>query len=174
MKAAVTGTPGVGKTTVGEELRRDGYTILDLNDLIKREGLREDKDEYMDSYNVDIDKMITLYNESAPSHDIVEGHLSHHLGVEPIIVLRCGPDELGRRASVKDWPDHKLQENIEAEVMDVILIEALSDSDEVYEIDTTDLKPEMVKEKIIDILNGKTNDYLPGNIDWTGEYLMKE
>lgn len=174
MKASITGTPGVGKTSAAKELEREGYSVLDLNEYIRNEGLREDKDEYMDSYNVDIKEMIDLYREEAPEHDIIEGHLSHHLGVEPVIILRCAPEELEKRASSKDWPDHKLKENLEAEAMDVVLVEALDINDEVYEIDTTDLTPEDVKNKIMDILNGKTEDYQHGKIDWTEEFLLKE
>lgn len=174
MKASITGTPGVGKTSAAKELEKEGYSVLDLNEFIKKEGLREDKDEYMDSYNVDIVKMIDLYGEKAPEHDMVEGHLSHHLGVEPVIILRCAPDELEDRASSKDWPDHKLKENVEAEAMDVVLIEALDKNEEVYEIDTTDLTPGEVKDKIIEILEGKTKKYTHGRIDWTEEYLLKQ
>lgn len=174
MKASITGTPGVGKTSAAEGLKKEGYSVLNLNEFIKKEGLREDKDEYMDSYNVDIEEMIDLYREKAPEHDIVEGHLSHHLSVEPVIILRCAPDELERRASSKNWPDHKLKENVEAEAMDVVLVEALDKNEDVYEIDTTDLTPEEVKDKIIEILNGKTEKYTPGRIDWTEEYLLME
>ncbi|MFW6195989.1 MAG: adenylate kinase family protein [Thermoplasmatota archaeon] len=174
MKASITGTPGVGKTSAAKELEREGYSILDLNEFIKNKGLREDKDEYMESYNVDIDKMIQLYKKNASEHDIVEGHLSHHLGIEPVIVLRCSPVELKKRASSKDWPDHKLKENVEAEAMDVVLIEALNKNEEVYEIDVTDLTPKGVKEKIIEILNGDTEKYTYGKIDWTEKYLLKE
>ena len=174
MKASITGTPGVGKTSAAAELKKEGYSVLDLNEFIRKEGLREDKDEYMDSYNVDIEKMIDLYMEKAPGNDIVEGHLSHHLGVEPVIILRCAPEELEKRASSKDWPAHKLKENVEAEAMDVVLVEALDENEEVYEIDTTDLTPSEVKDKIIDILNGNTKEYQHGNIDWTEEYLLKE
>ncbi|MFP4050827.1 MAG: adenylate kinase family protein [Thermoplasmata archaeon] len=174
MKASITGTPGVGKTSAAKELEREGYSILDLNEFIKNKGLREDKDEYMESYNVDIDKMIQLYKKNASEHDIVEGHLSHHLGIEPVIVLRCSPEQLRKRASSKDWPDHKLKENVEAEAMDVVLIEALNKNEEVYEIDVTDLTPKGVKEKIIEIVNGNTEKYTHGRIDWTEKYLLKE
>ena len=30
---AITGTPGVGKSTVAEELKRRGYTVLSVNKL---------------------------------------------------------------------------------------------------------------------------------------------
>jgi len=174
MKAAITGTPGVGKTSAAEELKNEGYSVLDLNEFIKQKGLREDKDEYMDSYNVDVEKMIEFYKKEAPEHEIVEGHLSHHLGIEPVIILRCSPKELEKRASTKDWPDHKLKENVEAEAMDVVLIDAMDNNKEVYEIDTTNLDPKEVKNSIIEILNGKTEKYTHGKIDWTEEFLLKE
>ncbi len=174
MKVSITGTPGVGKTSAAKELEKEGYSVLDLNQFIADNGLREDKDEYMDSYNVDIEKMIDLYKKEAPKHEIVEGHLSHHLGIEPVIILRCSPQELEKRASTKDWPKHKLDENVEAEAMDVVLIEALEKNDEVYEIDTTDSSPKDVMKKIKEILNGNTEKFTHGRIDWAEEYLLKE
>ncbi len=169
MRAAITGTPGVGKTTVSDLLEEE---VLDLNEFVMEKGLTEDKDKEMDSFNVPIEKMKKAYEEDAPKHDIVEGHLSHHLGLSPTIVLRCSPEELEERMEDKDWSESKVQENLEAEVLDVILVEAAEMCDSVYEVDTTGREPEEVKEDIMNILDGKTEDYSPGSVDWTGEFLF--
>ncbi len=167
MTTALTGTPGVGKTTAADELRDEGYRVLDLNEFIHEKGLRGDRDEDRDTYEVDLKGLKIIYEDDAPPHDIVDGHLSHNLNVSRIIILRCAPTELKERVKSKDWSEKKKKENIEAETMDVILIESIQGGEDVYEIDTTDKGPEEVKESIIEILNGNTEKYLPGRVDWT-------
>ncbi|MFO7991262.1 MAG: adenylate kinase family protein [Thermoplasmata archaeon] len=167
MTTALTGTPGVGKTTAADELRNEGYRVLDLNKFIHENGLRGNRDEDRDTYEVDIERLKLIYEKDAPPHDIVEGHLSHRLDISRIIVLRCRPDKLKERMASKDWPEKKKRENLEAETMDVILIESLQQGEHIYEIDTTNKEPEEVKESIIEILEGNTEKYLPGGVDWT-------
>lgn len=169
MKLAITGTPGVGKTTVADLLKEEDYDVLDLNEFIKERGLRGDKDDERDTFPVDIHELIDTYPE-APLHDIVEGHLSHYLGISRTVVLRCDPNELKERVRTKDWHEEKRLENIEAEMMDVILSEAMYECEDVYEIDTTDKTPDEVKNIIVDIFEGKVGPerYRPGSVDWTG------
>ncbi|MFW6041051.1 MAG: adenylate kinase family protein [Thermoplasmatota archaeon] len=165
MTVGLTGTPGVGKTTVAEILRNKGLKVLDLNNFIEDHGLRENRDIVRDSYEVNINKLRNSVD--IDEHEVIEGHLSHYLELEPIIVLRCEPNELKKRMETKDWTKRKIKENIEAEVMDVILIEALDQSDAVCEIDTTEKSPEEVATEVIDVLKGNTDKYPVGKIDWT-------
>ncbi|MFO7792226.1 MAG: adenylate kinase family protein [Candidatus Saliniplasma sp.] len=169
MTVAITGTPGIGKTTVAGLLREEGYNVLDLNGFIDEKGLRGDKDENRNSHEVEISRLKEELKKIS-GYDIVEGHLSHHLGIEPIIVLRCAPKELKCRMSSKDWQDRKEKENLEAEILDVILIESLEYSNEVYEIDTTDMKPMDVCSAVKEILDGETERYSIGQVDWSSEY----
>ncbi len=173
MKCALTGTPGVGKTTVSKVLKEQGYEVLDLNEFIKENGLWDEEDEYRGCLEVDLELLRENYREKDSDHDIVEGHLSHHLPVAHTVVLRCAPPELRDRMEKKGWNEKKIEENVEAEVLDSILIEAVDSSDEVYELDTTDKKPEEVARCIMDILEGDLSDegHRPGSIDWTEEYL---
>ena len=54
-----------------------------------------------------------------------EGHLSHLLRVDLAVVLRCSPKVLKERLEAKGWRESKIMENVEAEAVDVILVEAL-------------------------------------------------
>ncbi|MBS3817103.1 MAG: adenylate kinase family protein [Candidatus Thermoplasmatota archaeon] len=173
MDCALTGTPGVGKTTVSNLLREEGYEVLDLNRFIKENDLSEGEDPKRDSLEVDIGKLKEVYEKKKKDLNvkIVEGHLSHHLSLSPTIVLRCSPAELKKRMEKKGWDEEKIEENLEAEALDGILIEALDVCEEVYEIDTTEKDPEEVTECVKEILNGETEMYEPGEIDWTEEYF---
>ncbi len=165
-RTAITGTPGVGKTTVSHLLKEKGYVVMDLNGFLSERGLSSRQDPFRDTYMVDTEEMKAAYT-SAPTHDIVEGHLSHHLELPVTIVLRCSPEVLERRMESKEWKDEKKRENIQSEILDVILIEALENSNRVFEIDTSQMTPKEVCGAVIDILEGKEYGYRPGSIDWT-------
>ncbi len=165
---ALTGTPGVGKTTVGDLLKREGYRVLDLNKFISEKGLRDSKDSNRNTYEVDVNKLSKEYKSIASHYDIIEGHFSYLLDLDNAIVLRCRPDILRQRMISKKWKEKKVEENIQSEILDVILIEALNHCDDVFEIDTTDLKPQQVCEEVKRVLNRERLwKYRPGNIDWT-------
>lgn len=171
MKAALTGTPGTGKSTVAQELREEGYRVLDLNQFIEDSGLRGKKDVPRDTYEVDIPDLREEFSKKRPSFDIVEGHLSHYLDLPITIVLRCDPRELRERMKTKDWHKEKIEENIMAEALDVILKESMDEDGQVYEIDTTEKSPSQVMECVKKILDGQGDDFKPGDIDWSLSYI---
>ncbi len=157
---AITGTPGTGKTTVAEILRKRGYKVLNVNELAEIHGCVEEEGEVK---VVDVECLERIEVDA----DFVEGHLSHHLKVDAVIVLRCRPDVLYERLVGKGWSEEKIRENVEAELIDYILVEALEKHAEVHEIDTTNLSPEEVADKIEEILKGKS--YPSGSVDWISE-----
>ncbi len=166
LKIAITGTPGVGKTTVADILEKRGYLVLDLNRLIHESSMDIEKDPNRDTHMVDLSEMLELYRE-APEHDMVEGHLSHHLELPLTIVLRCSPDVLETRMQTKDWSVSKRSENLRSEILDVILVEAMELDTDVYEIDTSDMEPGEVAEAILEIFHGHIEPYEPGGLDWS-------
>ncbi|MEF8832075.1 MAG: adenylate kinase family protein [Candidatus Thermoplasmatota archaeon] len=174
MTIALTGTPGVGKTSVSKALEQKGYDILDLNNFIKDRGLREDKDHDRDSFEVETERLKEQYDREELDPDMIEGHLAHHLSISPTVVLRCSPSELEKRMKNKGWNEDKMEENLEAEMLDTILIEALDMCEDVYEIDTTSKDPEEVASAVEDVINGETERYEPGSVDWSEEFLSRQ
>lgn len=166
MRVAVTGTPGVGKTTatglVGTDLE-----IVHLNDLVREAGLTTGTDEERDSLVVDIEAVSARLADR--SNVLVESHLAHHLDADRTIVLRCAPSELESRLLDRGETEAKAAENADAEALDVILSEAVDRQgiDSVYEIDTTDRSPAGVTEEIEAVLAG---DRAPsaGTVEFTG------
>lgn len=164
MIIALTGTPGTGKTSIAEEL--DGFNTLDLTSFVKERELGEQQDEF----EVDIDAMIEALEEVIdPEEDtVIDGHLSHHFPADFCIVLRCNPEELRERLSERDYSEEKIEENVESEILDVLLGEAVSNQKNIIEIDTTDRTAEDVAKEIKNRIKEKDTGY--GEIDWT-EYL---
>ncbi len=172
----ITGTPGVGKTTVSTLLaQRLNARIIDINKLVEEKHLYTGIDEVRKYKIVDLD---ALFNEIDKKIDeisnefiIIEGHLSHLFEKSSIvIVLRANPDVLKQRMKIKGWEENKIRENIEAEAIDICSYEAYEiHGNRVNEIDTSSIKPEEVVDLIIDVING--NKKFPvGKVDFL-EYL---
>jgi len=161
MIIALTGTPGVGKTAIAEVLKNRGYNVESVSKLaeefdciIGEEG---------GSRIIDVNSLTEKIDRSGVK--IIEGHLSHLLNPDVAIVLRCDPRILKKRLSRKGWIDEKVLENVEAEVTDVILMEAMG-IEKVYEIDTTKMSVEEVADAVDRIIRGKSDDFKPGKVDW--------
>jgi len=172
MLIALTGTPGTGKTTVGTELGSKGLVVHEVSDVARENGLLREKDAERNSYDVDPDE---LNDAVAPLRNndrvMLVGHLSHLVDADMVIVLRCRPSVLEKRLEKRGWPQKKVRENIEAEAVDTILIEASEINEKVYEIDTTEMSPVSVAASVLEIIDGKTDKYAAGNIDWSDEVL---
>ncbi len=181
MIIALTGTPGTGKTTVCGIINehsqyRKHYSIIDINKLILDEGLHSDKDEESGSYIADFEKLEKRVKElisGSPERDIImEGHLSHFLPSDAIIVLRAHPVALRKRLGKrKEYSFKKVKENADAEALDVILVESSERSDKVFEIDTTNANALAVVKSVIYIIEFLKNknipkEFLPGKINW--------
>lgn len=54
---AITGTPGTGKTSVSKELRSRGYSVIDMNEHIRSNGLLGELDASRDTHEVDLDRL---------------------------------------------------------------------------------------------------------------------
>lgn len=168
---AITGTPGVGKTSVSEELRRRGYRVVDINEHLRRHGLLGEKDPVRDTYNVDMDALNTSLEEYRNMDGIVflDSHLAHETDCSRIIVLRCEPNVLAERLRRRGYSEAKVRENVQAEILDVILCEAAESDIPVNEYDCTSCTPSDAVDFIERILKGETEIGLPGSVDWSSE-----
>jgi len=63
----------------------------------------------------------------------------------------------------------KIAENVEAELVDVCLLEAIDENENIIEVDTTNKSPEEVVEEILDFLNRGIKRRV-GIVDWTKVY----
>ncbi len=168
MKVAVTGTPGVGKTAACLLVR--SIRVESANELAERYDAIVGRDEERDTSEVDTEMLASRLSEETGDL-LVEGHFSHLLGVDLAIVLRCSPSVLRGRLQTRGWPEPKIVENLEAEAVDVVLIEALENVPKVCEIDATDTSPGDVASSIEEILAGESEKYPVGNVDWSQEVL---
>ena len=168
----LSGTPGTGKTTVSKILaKKINFKILEINEILDNDIIIKKE---RDTRIVDIEKLNKKIMKIITENTIVVGHFSHLLDIEGmVIILRTDPKELRKRLKEKGFNKSKIEENLEAEALDVCLIEAIEKHRDVYEIDTTNKNPEEVAEEITEILKGKGRKYKPGKIDWSYYILEK-
>ena len=177
MIISITGTPGTGKTSVGNILSKKGFNVIDFNRLIEKQNFIKGFDKKRQTKIVDIKKINDYIKQHFKKEELtfIDGHLSHLIeSVDYIILLRRHPKKLLENLQKKNWSIEKIKENIEAEILDIILCEAidLHGKDSIFEIDTTDKKVhdvfliilELVKQDFQNIKN-----YKIGSIDWSEE-----
>jgi adenylate kinase len=168
MRAAVTGTPGTGKTTAVEAADMP-LAVVHLNDLVREAGLATGEDPERGSLVADLD---AIADRLAGREDLlVESHLAHHLDVDRVVVLRCHPETLRERLLDRGESAATAEENAEAEALDVVLSEAVANHgrESVYEIDSTDRPPAAVADDVAAVVAGD-RDPTAGTVDYT-EYL---
>ncbi|EPE34029.1 P-loop containing nucleoside triphosphate hydrolase [Glarea lozoyensis ATCC 20868] len=131
----ITGTPGVGKTTHCEMLAQNtGLKHLSVNDVVKERECHEGWDEEFKSWIVDEDKLLdSIEDEVKEGGCIIDWHacdLFPKSWIDLVVVLRVGSEKLYDRLKARNYPEAKLQENLDSEIMEVLLQEARDSYDE--------------------------------------------
>ncbi|THV46720.1 hypothetical protein BGAL_0365g00110 [Botrytis galanthina] len=131
----ITGTPGVGKTTHCEQLAEStGLKHLSVNDVVKEKGCHEGWDDELKTWIVDEDKLLDEIEEDVKQGGyIIDWHaceLFPKSWIDLVVVLRVDSTLLYDRLKARNYPEAKLQENLDAEIMEVLLDEARESYDE--------------------------------------------
>lgn len=179
MIVSITGTPGTGKTSISKLLKERGFEVVNFNKVAIENNFIIGKDKKRDTFIVDIKKFNKYAKENYNRKKIIfiEGHLSHLIKcVDKVIVLRCHPDELRKNLLKRGWNKQKIKENLEAEILDIILCEALSlhPPKNIFEINTTARSIKDVFSSVIEIIENNFKNikkYNIGKIDWSEEIL---
>ncbi|HDI42225.1 MAG TPA: hypothetical protein ENF62_00390 [Candidatus Bathyarchaeota archaeon] len=173
----ITGTPGVGKSTIGRLLaERVGAQYVDLGRLVRDRGLYIGVDEEDGSLIVDLKLLAEEVSRLADSTDgwvVLEGHYAHQVApknaVHLVFVLRKNPHQLREELRSRGYRTEKILENLEAEILDVCLWEAveLHGREKVYEVDVSDRTPDDVVEELLNAVKAGAGGRV-GLVDWLG------
>jgi adenylate kinase len=161
-RIAVTGTPGTGKTTVARRLADElDAEYFDVTGTV-RDGATAGYDDERGVPVADIDAL----REAAPEDAVLDGHISHRLEPDAVVVvLRCRPDVLRSRLEERGWSDEKIRENVESEALDIVLAEAVEVDAPVFEFDTTEPTPEETAKRVVRAL--EDGEERVGVVDWS-------
>ena len=173
----ITGTPGVGKTSISRLLASKLGTLhIDLGRLVRDEGLFTEVDRERDTLVADMKMVSRKVKEIIEGSDreiIVEGHFAVDVVppemIHKVFVLRRHPEELRAILEERGFREGKVWENVGAEVLDVCLYEAIEACgiDKVCEVDVTGRSMEDVVDEITSILS-REEKCKAGFIDWLG------
>ena len=126
----VTGTPGTGKTTFCQQLveRVPALKAVEVSKMVRDKQLHSGWDDEYESYVLDEDRLLDeLEEELEPGGRVVEYHAAElfpERWFDLVLVLRVDNSVLYGRLEERGYSTRKLQENVEAEIMQVILDEA--------------------------------------------------
>ncbi|KAL8791413.1 MAG: hypothetical protein Q9213_000029 [Squamulea squamosa] len=141
----ITGTPGVGKTTLCELLTAStDLKHLAINRVAKERECHDGWDEALNSWIVDEDKILdAIEDEVQEGGYLIDWHacdLFPESWIDLVIVLRSDSATLYDRLKARNYPEQKLQENMDAEIMEVLLNEAREafDHEMVIELQSND------------------------------------
>lgn len=170
-RVAITGTPGTGKTTLAQALANRDHLVIDLGIFAREHGLLGERDAKRDTRVVDERKLARAFAKTYPEGPLfVEGHLSHFLPVERVLVLRAKPSTIRRRLTRRGYSMKKTDENALAEALDVVAGEALAEhgARRVFEVDTTGARSMALAEIAETLLTSRpSRSLLPaGTVAW--------
>ncbi|KAF5375069.1 hypothetical protein D9758_000138 [Tetrapyrgos nigripes] len=129
----LTGTPGTGKSTHAQLLVNESPIPLrhiNVGDWVKEKGLYEEFNEEWQSYTVDEDRLLDELEPIVSKGGVILDW--HTCEVFPerwpdlVVVFRCDHTQLWERLEKRGYHLKKIQENNEAEIMQVVLEEARS------------------------------------------------
>lgn len=114
-----------------------------MNKVVQKYKLAEGYDRKRKTRIVDVKKLnkilIKMINENRKIL-VIDSHLGHYLPKENVkicILCKCNVKELRKRLKKRGYPKAKIEENVEAEIMDVCSNEAKEAGHKIKIIDTS-------------------------------------
>jgi adenylate kinase len=173
----ITGTPCVGKTTTAKALAAKlNAEYINLTDFAKTYNLTLGEDKERNTIIIDEEAMQKKLSEVIDGTDnaniIVDGHYASAVTptehVALVFVLRRNPKELKQFMEKCGYTGSKMWENLQAEIIDVCLCEAVEvHAGRVCELDVTGKSVEEVVAEILDVLEKRKTCFV-GVVDWLG------
>ncbi len=158
------------KTTVSSLLADVGYQVETVQDIAQRFGCIDDVDSEDGARPIDIDELNTQIHSEWKNNPIksivIDGHLSHLLPVDCVVILRCSPSVLRKRLTGRSYAEQKISGNVDWEILGSAWAE-MDDTVPAIEFDTSSDGVETVFQRIMDWV---ADDFKPRRplrlIDW--------
>jgi adenylate kinase len=162
----ITGTPGCGKTQHCERLKELlNFKFFNVSEDAKEKGYHFGHDEEYDTYILDVEKVLDVLEDPiADGGCVVDYHTCDFFPerfFQLVVVLRCNNTTLYDRLEARGYNEKKLEENVEAEIMQVV----------------EDSATESYAPEVVVVLNSETSEELEDNcqriIAWIKGYMSQ-
>ena len=141
---AISGTPGSGKTSLSKLFESNNIPVYSVKQLAEQYGCIGAEDQLDGAQEIDIHKLSDDWENEESGLVIIEGHLSHFLDLDAIVLLRCNPNEVEKRLEARGYSNQKVKSNYEWELIAGNWSELLEFEIElpIIELDSTSQSPE--------------------------------
>lgn len=126
MKILVTGTPGVGKTTLSKQIAQiTGIEHIEITNFIKNNKLYESYNKEFDTLIFDEDFVADKLKDYVEHKEsfVIDTHspiVAENIEFDYIFHLVCETKIIYDRLALRGYSVHKINENIESEIFNVI------------------------------------------------------
>ena len=178
----VTGTPGVGKSTVSTNLAlKLNGKHLDVGKIAEEFNVIDCFDAERNTAIVNLNRLSNVLIEKieASSVDVViDGHLAPHIIPDNLvtmaIILRRNPQQVEEELKNRGYSDKKVKENVRCEILDVCLFDCVNKygKEKCHEIDISNKNLDSIIDQLEKVIKGLVPKRV-GIIDWL-ELVNKE
>ncbi|CAI5443412.1 unnamed protein product [Caenorhabditis angaria] len=127
----ITGSPGTGKSTLGQQVAEKlAFDFIEIGKEVRENQLYEEYDEQYKCHVLDEDKLLDHIQDRMDSTSggaVVDYHGCEFFPerwFDFVFVLRCSTDKLYDRLAQRGYSDFKIKENVECEIFGSLLEEA--------------------------------------------------
>jgi len=164
----ITGNPGVGKHTIADLfVKKDfSYKIFDINKFAIEKEFGE---QVGDGIEVDTVKLKDEIQKLHLGKSIIVGHLAPYVldqsDIDFAIILRKNPYDLIEIYKKRKYQESKIKENTGSEILGVVANDSIASfgKEKSFEIDVTNRTPEIILDKIYNIIDHQKGDDM---VDW--------
>lgn len=174
-KLVITGNPGVGKHTCAKCVVQEigSGSIVDINKLAVSHDAILDKDSKhgLEVNTKKLGKLLASRLKESRNLIIIVGHLAPYVldptAIDIVTVLRRSPYELIRTFEERNYPIHKIRENVASEIIGVTLYDCIQNfgKEKIVELDTTARRPQDIAMQIVLLLKRKSTKKVD-TVDW--------
>ena len=114
---AISGTPGCGKTSLSKLFESNDIPVYSVKQLAEQFECIGVEDQSDGAQEIDIHRLSDEWENEDTGLVIIEGHLSHFLDLDAIVLLRCNPNEIETRLRSREYSVQKIKANTEWELI---------------------------------------------------------